>query len=344
GTVAARVLRGHAHRAAVRVAPLGLDAADGHHHGPGGIGVVGALCEALDDVVAGGDLPGGADFDVLPQTGTDQRVVHGDQPLCQRHADVVLELQRGGPGTALGAVDDDEIRGGAHLPHRLADREHLVARAHAQLETGRFPAGELTHPGDELDQLGGGIEDFVCRGADAFLSLWDLPGRGDLRIDLGTGQYAADPGFGALAELEGDAFDLLSLGGVGEIVRIEVAVGSARAEVAGADLPDQITVMLFVVGGDAAFAGVVGEVPDFSPFVQGADRDGGQRTETHRRDSQQRHRVRLAAVRSADQRPRRVRGLLHRGHRVHQVLVPGAVDIPFGAEGLLPLDALGTLI
>src|SRR5699024_8353396 len=185
-----------------------------------------------------------------------------------RHADVVLELQRGGPGTALGAVDDAEIRGGAHLPHRLADREHLVARAHAQLETGRFPAGELTHPGDELDQPGGGIEDFVCRGADAFLSLWDLPGRGDLRIDLGTGQYAADPGFGALAELEGDAFDLLSLGGVGEIVRIEVAVGSARAEVAGADLPDQITVMLFVVGGDAAFDGVVAKFPISAPLFR----------------------------------------------------------------------------
>src|SRR5699024_10981454 len=110
------------------------------------------------------------------------------------------------------------------LPHRLADREYLVPGTHAQLEPGRLAAGKLAHPGDELDQPGGGIEDLMRRGADAFLALWDLPGRGDLRIDLGTGEYAADPGFGALAELEGDAFDLLPLGGVGEIVRIEVTI------------------------------------------------------------------------------------------------------------------------
>src|SRR5699024_6977245 len=154
----------------------------------------------------------------------------------------------------------------------------------------------------------------------------------------------ADTGLGALAELEGDALDLLSLGRVGEIVRIEVTVGSARAEVAGADLPDQIPAMLLVVPRKAALTGVVGEAADRSPFVQRTDRIGGERAEAHRRDIQQRHRVRLAAVRPAHQRPRRARGLLHRGDRVHQVFVPGAVDIPFGAEGLLALDALGALV
>src|SRR5699024_6878943 len=138
------------------------------------------------------------------------------------------------------------------------------------------------------------------RGAHALASLEYLPGSGNLRIDLRARQHTADTGLGALAELEGDALDMLSLGRFGEIVRIEVAVGGARAEVACADLPHQITVMLLVVGGDTAFAGVVGEVPDCSPLVQGADRVGGERTKTHRRDIQQGHRVRLAAVRPTD--------------------------------------------
>src|SRR5699024_1959260 len=179
---------------------------------------------------------------------------------------------------------DDEIRGGAHLPHCLADGEHLVARTHAQLEPGRLTPGKLTHPGDELDQPGGRIEDLMRRGADAFLPLRYLPGCGNLCIDLRARQHTADTGLGALAELEGDALDLLSLGRVGEIVRIEVTVGSARAEVAGADLPDQIPAMLLVVPRKAALTGVVGEAADRSPFVQRTDRIGGERAEAHRRD------------------------------------------------------------
>src|SRR5699024_9038112 len=74
-----------------------------------------------------------------PQPGAHQRVVHGDQALGQRHADMVLELQRCRTGTTLRPVHDDEVRGGTHRQHRLADRQHLHLRAHAQLEPGRFP-------------------------------------------------------------------------------------------------------------------------------------------------------------------------------------------------------------
>ena len=51
-----------------------------------------------------------------------------------------------------------------------------------------------------------------------------------------------------------------SCGGlVGELVRVEVAVLGAGAEVAGADLPDQVAAVRQVVVGQAALAGVVGE-------------------------------------------------------------------------------------
>ena len=62
-----RVLGRDADRAGVGVALLGLDAADGHHHRPRGVGVVGALGQPLDDVDAGRDLAAGADLDPVAQ-------------------------------------------------------------------------------------------------------------------------------------------------------------------------------------------------------------------------------------------------------------------------------------
>ncbi len=111
----------------VGVALLRLDAADGHHHRPGRVRVVGALRDALDDVDAGRDLAAGADPDPVAQAGADQRVVHHDQPVGQGHADVVLVLQRRRAGAALGAVDDDEVRG--DLPLRPSPCRSRATRA-----------------------------------------------------------------------------------------------------------------------------------------------------------------------------------------------------------------------
>src|SRR5699024_12193332 len=82
--LATRVLGGDPGGAAVGVATLGLDAADGHHHRASGVGEVGALDDALDDVIAGGDLPGGTQADALAQPGTHQRVVHGQDRKSTR--------------------------------------------------------------------------------------------------------------------------------------------------------------------------------------------------------------------------------------------------------------------
>ena len=241
------------------MALLRLDAADGHHHRPRGVGVVGALREPLDDVRAGRDLAAGAELDPRPQAGADERVVHGHQPFGQRRADVVGVLHRRRAGPALGAVDDDEVRRGALLEHRLADRQQLAAAADAELEAGGLAAGQLAHARDEADELARRGERRVRGRADARLALRDVARLGDLLRHLAAGQLAADAGLGALAELERDELDVRVRGLVLELLGVEAAVLGARAEVAAAELPDQVAAACEVVLGQPALAGVVGE-------------------------------------------------------------------------------------
>ena len=63
------------------------------------------------DVEGGDDLAARADARSRSRRfSADQRVVHEQQPLAQRRADVVGELERRRAGAALAAVDDDEVR------------------------------------------------------------------------------------------------------------------------------------------------------------------------------------------------------------------------------------------
>ena len=65
-------------------------------------------------------------------------------------------------------------------------------------------------------------------------------------------------------------------GGDGEFVRVEAAVGAAAAEIAGADLPDDVAAALAVIGAEAAFAGVVREAAELGAAVQRADGVGAE--------------------------------------------------------------------
>src|SRR5690606_12885689 len=80
---------------------------------------------------------------------------------------------------------------------------------------------------------------------------------GDLGRHLGTGQHAAVAGFGALAQLDLDHLDLRVTRVGGELLVAERPVLVAAAEIARADLPDQVATMQAVPGGDGAFARVV---------------------------------------------------------------------------------------
>ena len=140
--LARRVLGGDAGRAAVGVAGLRLDAADGEHEAARRVAPVGAERHDADDVEGGDDLAGGADLDAVARADADQGVVHEVQALAHRHADMIDEFQRRGAGAAFLAVDDDEVGLDAGLQHRLADGEELPLVADAELEAGRFAAGQ----------------------------------------------------------------------------------------------------------------------------------------------------------------------------------------------------------
>ena len=99
-----------------------------------------------------------------------------------------------------------------------------------------------------------------------------------------------------------------------------------------------------VIVGQAALPRVVRESAPRGTGVQGADGVGRNRAEAHRRHVQQRHVVRLGAVRTADPYPRLVLVRLSRRGRGEHVLVADLVHVQLGAVGLLTVDALGPLV
>jgi hypothetical protein len=158
-------------------------------------------------------------------------------------------------------------------------------------------------------------------------------------------QDAAVPGLGALAELDLDHAHLRQSGIALELRRVEAAVVVAAAEVAAADLPDEVATVLEVIRADAALPRVVREAALARAEVQGADRVRAQRAEAQGRDVEHRGGVRLRAVRPADRHAER-RGVRFgdRLHRMADELVPGAIDVAERAEGLLARLALGALV
>ena len=100
------------------------------------------------------------------------------------------------------------------------------------------------------------VEGGVPGRADAVDAHRDAADGGDLRGHLGAGQHAAEARLGALAELDLDGPHRCRLDGVDEPVEVEAAVLVAAAEVARADLADEVAAVA-VVGRDAALAGVV---------------------------------------------------------------------------------------
>src|SRR5690606_7134145 len=158
---------------------------------------------------------------------------------------------------------------------------------------------------------------------------------GDLLGDLGRGQHPAMARLRALGQLDLDHPDLLARRIGDEALLVEAALGVAAAEVAAADLPDEVAAELAVVAGDRALARVVRETPELGAAIERPDRVGRQRAEAHGRNVEDRSRVRLRAGGCrgarlgdrADGNPEVVRPYL-RGHRgMVEPLVAGGVDV-----------------
>lgn len=344
GAHSLRVLGGDPDGACVGVAALGLDAPDRHHHGAGGVGVVRALDEPLDDLGAGGHLAARPDADPVAQPGPDEGVVDEVESLSEGHAHVVLEFEGRGPGAALGAVDDDEVGPDPRGEHGFAHGQELRFAADAQLEAGGLPAGAIAQFGDELQEPCRPGEGRVCGRGDALLALGNAARSGDLGGHLRGGHDAADAGLGALRELDRHALDVRVRGLGGELLGVELPVLGAASEVARADLPHEVAAGAQVVLAQAALAGVVGETTQARAFVERQDRIGGEGSETHGRDVQEGHLVWLRALRAAHGDPVLLLGRLQGSHGVGEELVSCLVDVQLGAEGLLLVDPFGPFV
>ena len=118
----------------------------------------------------------------------------------------------------------------------------------------------------------------------------------DFRADLGPGQHAALAGFGALAELELNHFDL-RLGRVpGKFVGIEAAIGIAAAEITRADFPNQVATVDFVMHGNRPLPRVMRKTTALGTGVERQNRVGRQGPKAHGRDVENAGAVRLGAT------------------------------------------------
>src|SRR6478672_2669458 len=97
---------------------------------------------------------------------------------------------------------------------------------------------------------------------------------------------SAVTGLRALGDLDLDHLDLRQGRGRVEGLRVEVTVGVPAPEVAGADLPDQVSAGLLVVLRETTLAGVVGEPAGLGSLVHRAHGCLPQGAEAHRRDVQ----------------------------------------------------------
>src|SRR6478752_9820043 len=95
-------------------------------------------------------------------------------------------------------------------------------------------------------------------------------------------------GLGALADLELDHLDLVLARDARERLWIERAVEMTAAEIAGADLPDDVAAHLAMIGADAALAGVMREAALLRAGIERAHRVRAQRAKAHRGDVEDR--------------------------------------------------------
>src|SRR5262249_23311143 len=146
------------------------------------------------------------------------------------------------------------------------------------------------------------------------------------------------------ADLELDHLDLVVGRNAREFIRIEGAVPVTAAEIAGADFPDDVAAVLAMIRADAALAGVMREAALLGAGVERANGIRTERAEAHRRDIEDRRRIRPGASGAADGDAEMLGGVGLRRHRMVHPFVPFLIDLLLGAERPLVELHLGALI
>src|SRR5215217_6358486 len=172
----------------------------------------------------------------------------------------------------------------------------------------------------------------------------DAPDSGDLLRYLGCRQHAAMSGLGALADLEFDHLDLVVGRDAGEFFRVERTIAVAAAEIAGADLPDDVAAVFAMIGTDTALAGIVREAALPGAGIQCPHGLGAERAKTHGRDVEDRRRIRPGAIGAADGDAEFSAAKRLRRHRMMHPFVTLAIDVFLGTERPLVELHLGALI
>src|ERR1700730_2841037 len=216
--------------------------------------------------------------------------------------------------------------------------------ADAKLESGGLAARQPPHLGDEGHHFQRRRKRPMGRRRNAVLAHGDASDLGNFLGHLGGGKHAAMSRLGALADLEFDHLDLIVASDAREFLRIERAIAVAATEISGTDLPDQIAAVLAMIGADTALAGVMREIALLGARIERAHRVGAQRAKAHRRDIEDRRRIRLGAVGAADGNAKLLDGTNLRRHRMVHPFITVAIDILLGAERPLVEHHLRPLI
>jgi hypothetical protein len=169
--------------------------------------------------------------------------------------------------------------------------------ADAQLEAGRLAARELAQRTMKCI-ISIGVLNAPCdAGETQSTHGWHAARLGDLERHLRPGQDAAVAGLGALRQLDLDHLDLRIARVGGEALLVERALGVAAAEVARADLPDQVAAVDAVVPADRPSPVSCAKLPRLAPALSARMALAGERAEAHRRDVEDARAVRLRARR-----------------------------------------------
>ncbi len=209
--------------------------------------------------------------------------------------------------------------------------------------TGLPPHARRMSP-DQAQHFDRGRERRMARRRDAVHADRHAPDGGDLGRDFGGRQDPAMARLGALAELDLNHLDLFVGRHGREFFGAEGTVRIAAAEIAGADLPDDVAAVLAMIRAKAALPGIVRKAALAGAAVQGADGVGAERPEAHGRNVEDRGRIGLGAIGTADPHAERLGGDRLGSHRMTQPFVAVGVDLVLRAERTLVEHHLGALI
>ena len=149
-------------------------------------------------------------------------------------------------------------------------------------------------------------------------------------------------GLGTLAHLDFNHAYLRVLRLNRKAFGVEASVSGTATEIAAAQLPGQVAAVFAVVRADAAFTGIVGKVAKLGALVEGANRIRAQGAKAHGRNIEDRRRVRLGALRAADDGSKTGGvGQWGRAHGVTDKLKAGLIHVNQGAEGFVGALILG---